>query len=75
MVPIQTSRLSDIVSDVPIRPRAAGLDRVVASFDRLMHALMATHAPELHAIDLTMSQAKALYLDDRSPSACSSPAG
>lgn len=74
MVPIQTSRSSDIVFDIPIvrsyqstltppnRPGTADLDRVVAVFDRLMHALMATHAPELNAIDLTMSQTKALYL-------------
>lgn len=74
MVPIQTSRSSDIVSDIPIvrsyrstlptqhRPPTADLDRVVSVFDRLMHALMATHAPELNAIDLTMSQTKALYL-------------
>lgn len=43
-------------------PSAADLDRVVAAFDALMHRLMATHAPELSAIELTMSQAKALYL-------------
>lgn len=46
----------------PNHPRTAELDRVVAVFDRLMHALMATHAPELNAVDLTMSQTKALYL-------------
>lgn len=43
-------------------PSAADLDRVVAAFDALMHRLMATHAPELSAIELTMSQTKALYL-------------
>ena len=31
-------------------------------FDGLMHRLMASHAPELNLIDLTMSQTKALYL-------------
>jgi DNA-binding MarR family transcriptional regulator len=41
---------------------AADLDRVVETFDRLMHRLMATHSPELNTIDLTMSQTKALYL-------------
>lgn len=41
---------------------AAALDRVIAVFDRMMHKLMADHAPEMTAIDLTMSQAKALYL-------------
>ena len=45
------------------RPPSAGdLDRVLAEFDALMHRLMATHAPELSAIELTMSQHKALYL-------------
>lgn len=47
-----------------IGPRTAeeDLDRVLAVFDRLMHRLMATHAPELSAIELTMSQTKAMYL-------------
>jgi DNA-binding MarR family transcriptional regulator len=40
----------------------AAMDRVIAVFDRMMHKLMADHAPEMTAIDLTMSQAKALYL-------------
>ena len=31
-------------------------------FDGLMHRLMATHAPELNLIDLSMSQTKALYV-------------
>lgn len=38
------------------------LERILATFDRMMHKLMADHAPEMTAIDLTMSQAKALYL-------------
>jgi DNA-binding MarR family transcriptional regulator len=37
-------------------------DRIITIFDRLMHRLMATHAPELSAIDLTMAQTKALYI-------------
>jgi DNA-binding MarR family transcriptional regulator len=37
-------------------------DRIITIFDRLMHRLMATHAPELNAIDLTMAQTKALYI-------------
>ena len=41
---------------------AADLDRVIAIFERLMHRLMATHAPELNTIELTMSQTKAIYL-------------
>jgi DNA-binding MarR family transcriptional regulator len=44
------------------RPDDADLDRVVAVFDAMMHRLMAGHAPELNAIDLTMSQTKAMYL-------------
>ena len=44
------------------RPADADLDRILAVFDRLMHRLMASHAPELNLIDLTMSQTKALYL-------------
>jgi DNA-binding MarR family transcriptional regulator len=35
---------------------------VVAVFDRLMQRLMASHAPELSAVELTMSQTKAVYL-------------
>ena len=47
----------------PRHPLAdADLDRVVAVFDRLMHRLMAGHAPELNAIELTMSQTKAMYV-------------
>lgn len=38
------------------------LDGVVAVFDRLMQRLMASHAPELSAVELTMSQTKAVYL-------------
>jgi DNA-binding MarR family transcriptional regulator len=43
-------------------PNAADLERVVGIFDTLMHRLMATHAPELSAIEMTMSQTKAMYL-------------
>jgi DNA-binding MarR family transcriptional regulator len=43
-------------------PNAADLERVVSIFDTLMHRLMATHAPELSAIEMTMSQTKAMYL-------------
>jgi len=44
------------------RPAGAELDRVLDDFDGLMHRLMASHAPELNLIDLTMSQHKALYV-------------
>jgi MarR family transcriptional regulator, organic hydroperoxide resistance regulator len=40
----------------------ADIDAVLAVFERLMHRLMATHAPELSTIELTMAQTKALYL-------------
>ncbi len=43
-------------------PDAADLERVVDVFDALMHRLMATHAPELNALEMTMSQTKAMYL-------------
>lgn len=44
-------------------PAAAdALDRVIAVFERFMHRLMATHAPELNAVEMTMSQTKAMYL-------------
>lgn len=38
------------------------IDRVVAIFERLMHRLMATHAPELNAVEMTMSQTKCMYV-------------
>jgi DNA-binding MarR family transcriptional regulator len=43
-------------------PDDEDLERILALFDRMMHKLMADHAPEMTAIDLTMSQAKALYI-------------
>lgn len=46
----------------PTPQPAADVERVIAIFERLMHRLMATHAPELNTIELTMSQTKAIYL-------------
>ena len=43
-------------------PGDADLDRIVAAFDALMHRIMASHAPELNAFEITMSQTKAMYL-------------
>ena len=43
-------------------PASDDLERVVAVFDGLMHRLMATHAPELNTLEMTMSQTKAMYL-------------
>ena len=38
------------------------IERVIAAYEGFMHRLMATHAPEMNAIDLTMAQTKALYV-------------
>ena len=38
------------------------IERVVVAYEAFMHRLMATHAPEVNEIDITMAQAKALYL-------------
>lgn len=43
-------------------PATSDLDRIVGVFDTLMHRLMATHAPELSTVEMTMSQTKAMYL-------------
>lgn len=40
----------------------AAVDRVLDVFERFMHRLMATHAPELNAVEMTMSQTKCMYL-------------
>jgi DNA-binding MarR family transcriptional regulator len=42
--------------------RDAAIERVVTSYETFMHRLMATHAPEVSALDLTMSQMKTLYV-------------
>jgi DNA-binding MarR family transcriptional regulator len=42
--------------------RARVIDEVVAAFDALMHRLADGHAPEFLEIDVTMPQAKLLYL-------------
>lgn len=38
------------------------IERVVGAYETFMHRLMATHAPEVSALDLTMSQMKTLYV-------------
>lgn len=38
------------------------LARCIAAFEALQHRLMAVHAPEFTAVDLTMAQAKLLYV-------------
>jgi DNA-binding MarR family transcriptional regulator len=42
--------------------RSAAIDRAVAGFETLMHRLAGSHAPEFLEIDITMPQAKVLYL-------------
>ena len=38
------------------------LDRALEAFEVLQHRLMAVHAPEFTSVDLTMAQAKLLYV-------------
>ena len=45
----------------PNQPRPA-LDRALEAFEVLQHRLMAVHAPEFTSVDLTMAQAKLLYV-------------
>ena len=42
--------------------RAALEERLLGEFERFMHRLALCHAPEFAELDLTMSQAKVLYL-------------
>ncbi len=42
--------------------RDARIDRVVASYQLLMHRIASSHAPDLMEVSVTMSQAKVLYL-------------
>ena len=45
----------------PNQPRP-GLDRALEAFEVLQQRLMAVHAPEFTSVDLTMAQAKLLYV-------------
>lgn len=38
------------------------MDRVIASYELLMHRIASSHAPDLMEVGVTMSQAKVLYL-------------
>lgn len=49
-------------SDISPVDRAAVVDEVVAGYEALMHRLAESHAPEFLEIDVTMPQAKLLYL-------------
>ena len=42
--------------------RVARIDRVVGSYELLMHRIASSHAPDLMEVAVTMSQAKVLYL-------------
>lgn len=46
----------------PDPERRARVERVVASYEILMHRVASAHAPELLGVGVTMSQAKVLYL-------------
>jgi DNA-binding MarR family transcriptional regulator len=54
--------LSETKKQYRLGSRAARVDRVVAGQDTLMHVLAAGHATEFLEIDITMPQAKTLYL-------------
>jgi 4'-phosphopantetheinyl transferase len=47
--------------------REAGIERVVAAYETLMHRVASTHAPEFLEVGVTMSQAKVLYLVQAEP--------
>lgn len=57
-----SSENTNITDDPSGSVDPAAMERVIAVFDRMMHKLMADHAPTMTAIDLTMAQTKALYL-------------
>jgi len=47
--------------------REAQVERIVATYEALMHRVASTHAPELLEVAVTMSQAKVLYLVQAEP--------
>ncbi|HYN48396.1 MAG TPA: MarR family transcriptional regulator [Candidatus Nanopelagicales bacterium] len=51
----------------PDPERRARVERVVASYETLMHRVASTHAPEFLGVGVTMSQAKVLYLVQADP--------
>ena len=42
--------------------RSVRIDRVLASYEVLMHRIASSHAPDLMEVGVTMSQAKVMYL-------------
>ena len=51
-IPVNTNR----------RPTADAIEAVVEGYERLMQRLLASHAPEFAEVDITMTQAKVLYV-------------
>jgi DNA-binding MarR family transcriptional regulator len=43
-------------------PRRESVERTLEAFEGFQHRLMSVHAPEFAALDLTMAQAKLLYV-------------
>ena len=44
------------------RPSAVAIDAVLDGYERLMHRLVVSHAPEFTEVSITMAQAKVLYV-------------
>jgi len=51
-----------VYDPVPDPERRARVERVVATYEILMHRVASAHAPEFLGVGVTMSQAKVLYL-------------
>jgi len=51
----------------PDPERRARVERVIASYETLMHRVASAHAPEFLGVGVTMSQAKVLYLVQADP--------
>ncbi len=47
--------------------REAAVERVVATYESMMHSVASAHAPEFLEVGVTMSQAKVLYLVQATP--------
>jgi len=50
------------IAAITVTTRAAAIDDVIAGYEALMQRLADSHAPEFLEIDITMPQAKLLYL-------------
>jgi len=56
-----------VYDPVPDPERRARVERVVATYEILMHRVASAHAPEFLGVGVTMSQAKVLYLVQAQP--------